>query len=121
MYIRDQGADWGWGVCVNYNKRKSSNDKSNSVSIKSSPQYIVDVLLRTQPSSDVSIHIPSSANVNQGSAPSPWKRDSGVEAEMQVISICLDIIDGISSLRVYLPNVSLPCLFLFLLVACDIV
>lgn len=49
IYIRDKDVDWGWGVCVNHQKKKNPEADKNSVSIKTEPQYILDILLRCQP------------------------------------------------------------------------
>eukprot|EP01127_Copromyxa_protea_P006579 TRINITY_DN1654_c0_g1_i1.p1 TRINITY_DN1654_c0_g1~~TRINITY_DN1654_c0_g1_i1.p1 ORF type:complete len:998 (+),score=244.39 TRINITY_DN1654_c0_g1_i1:24-3017(+) len=94
IYIREGDKDWGWGICVNYHKRRAGDDgKSLGVSIKNTIQYNVDMLLRCQPSQTDSPTIPT-----------PWNKESGVEPEMQIISVLLDLVDGISTLRIYLPT-----------------
>jgi hypothetical protein len=52
VHIKDlkTGIDWGLGVCINFQKKKSTKEeKAGMVVIENAPKYIIDVLLRCHP------------------------------------------------------------------------
>jgi ATP-dependent RNA helicase DOB1 len=85
--VRDGQDDWGWGVVVNYQKKKSAD----AVAIKQTKatDYIVDVLLKCQPMSKA-----------EKTKPKPW--DGKGKAQIEVLPVELSLIDQFSSVRIYL-------------------
>jgi ATP-dependent RNA helicase DOB1 len=86
--VNDHGVDWGWGVVVNFQKKQQKN--ASLANDNSPSQYIVDVLLSTEP------------NNNPGAIPKPPSDTNN--AVLQVIPVLLSIISGMSSVRVFLPK-----------------
>merc|ERR1711879_735505 len=82
--ITDGTVKWGWGVIVNFQKKKTL-DKAV---IGEASDYIVDVLLSCDPAPS---KIPAPAPVD----------GKGV---MQVVPVLLSLFDGMSTIRVYIPQ-----------------
>ena len=81
--IVDGAQQWGWGVLVNFQKKKVVDKTIAS----DSNDYILDVLLNCQP--DSKPPVPASAD------------GKGV---IQVVPVILSLVDGISTIRVYIPK-----------------
>eukprot|EP01027_Heterolobosea_sp_BB2_P015582 GEZU01022297.1.p1 GENE.GEZU01022297.1~~GEZU01022297.1.p1 ORF type:complete len:800 (-),score=347.82 GEZU01022297.1:147-2546(-) len=91
--VQDGEDDWGWGVVVNFQRKSDKNAKS----IETNPsQYIIDVLLECRRDSI------AAAMKNPNLKPKPVEK--GTKGEMVVVPIQMDIIQDISSLRVYIPK-----------------
>lgn len=87
--VKDGESDYGWCVVVNLQKRAAKPGKDAAV--KAAPTYILDVLAHCR--------------VPEGIAVGPPKPCSpGGKGEMLVIPVSLTILDGISSVRLRLPN-----------------
>jgi ATP-dependent RNA helicase DOB1 len=86
--VRDGQDDWGWGIVVNYQKKKSA--ESSNVKQTKASDYIVDVLLRCEP-------------ITRGdrAKPKPWQGEND-KPQLEVIPVELALIDQISSVRIYL-------------------
>lgn len=86
-HIVDGPDDWGWGVVVNFQK-KAANTKTDTAS--DDARYIVEMLLVCA----------------SGKGPSAKPRPCGLgeKGEAQVIPVLLDLVDQLSSVRVYLPK-----------------
>lgn len=83
VYVKDQDQDWGWGIVVNLQKKKTTIESNN-------PQdYTVDVLLKYSP-------------LDKGIKATPKPSKSGEEFETVIIPIRLDLIEAISSVRTVL-------------------
>jgi len=84
--VTDGDQEWGWGVVVNFQKKKEQGQSISGVKTN----YVVDVLLNC------------SSTTEPGAKPVPCA--PGEKAVMQVIPILLPLLDGISSLRIYIPK-----------------
>lgn len=80
--------EWGWGVVVNFQKKAGHDDRG----MGSGGHYIVDVLLKCAP-----------ADTNQKLF-TPKPCPPGQEGQIEVVPVLLPLIDGISSVRVYVPK-----------------
>jgi ATP-dependent RNA helicase DOB1 len=87
--VRDGQDDWGWGVVINYQKKKSA--ESANVKQTKASDYIVDVLLKCQPMTK-----------GDKSKPKPWIPNSTEKPNIAIIPIELELIDQFSTVRVYL-------------------
>ncbi len=89
--VRDGATDFGWCVVVNLQK-KGSKPPGKDASVKAAPYYVLDVLaLCKKPENGIHVGPPQ---------PCPEKG----KGEMIVIPISLNILDGISSVRIHLPS-----------------
>src|SRR5690606_34359299 len=86
--IRDGSDDWGWGVVVNFQKKKNIDP---NIALHKADQYIVDVLLECTP-----------LNNKTRGKPKPIKQ--GESGEPMVIPVQLSIVESISSIRLYVPK-----------------
>ena len=82
--ITDGDVKWGWGVIVNFQKKKTTTDKA----IGDSNDYIVDVLLNCDPKST--------------KTPIPAPLDG--KGVIQVVPVLLSLFDGMSTVRIYIPQ-----------------
>jgi len=82
--ITDGDVKWGWGVIVNFQKKKTIE----SSVIGEASDYIVDVLLNCDPDS--------------GKTPKPAPLDG--KGVIQVVPVLLSLFDGMSSVRVFIPT-----------------
>lgn len=87
--VREGDEDWGWGVIVNFQKKTNAvNDKAISDGLNA--KYIVDVLLNCD------------ASTGNSSRPKPARPNE--KSEIQVVPVMLHLLDGLSSIRVYIPK-----------------
>eukprot|EP00299_Pterocystis_sp_00344_P019548 c9683_g2_i1.p1 GENE.c9683_g2_i1~~c9683_g2_i1.p1 ORF type:complete len:1032 (-),score=263.71 c9683_g2_i1:80-3130(-) len=84
--VRDGDVDWGWGVVFNFQKKPIA-DKATPSLDGPAFVYYVDALLH--------------CSTEEGK-PKPASADE--KGEMKVIPLALNVLDGASSLRVYLPH-----------------
>ena len=93
--VQDGDLNWGWGVVVNFQKKKADGDmgkKDKDVDFSTDAvgsHYIVDVLLNC-------------ASENKDGTPVPC--GPGDKGEMRVIPLMLPLLDGLSQIRLYLPK-----------------
>jgi len=88
--VREGDVNWGWGVVVNFQKKLEKGHASNTTD-NISAKYIVDVLLNCAQESDVGVTKPK---------PCP----SGESGVVQVIPVALPLLNGLSTIRVYIPK-----------------
>lgn len=104
VLVKDGSINWGWGVVVNFQKKQDKvrlflhrlTLKASSVADAESnvnAQYIVDVLLNCVPEEP-----------NKGKAPQPCPADQVQQGQMQVVPVMLNLVDSISSIRIYIPK-----------------
>eukprot|EP01116_Phalansterium_solitarium_P015269 TRINITY_DN3360_c0_g2_i1.p1 TRINITY_DN3360_c0_g2~~TRINITY_DN3360_c0_g2_i1.p1 ORF type:complete len:1056 (+),score=481.56 TRINITY_DN3360_c0_g2_i1:1954-5121(+) len=99
--VRDGADDWGWGVVVNFQKKVEKGQQqqagANDAASTSATQYIVDVLLACAP------------DTAQSPKPRPFVGPMSGEkaldgAAMSVIPALLSLLDGMSTIRIYIPK-----------------
>lgn len=93
VLVKDGSLNWGWGVVVNFQKKQ---DKASGVTDGDSnvnAQYIVDVLLNC-----------ISDESNKSKAPQPCPPEQAHQGQMQVVPVMLNLLDSISSIRIYIPK-----------------
>lgn len=91
--VKYQNHDFGWGAVVNYQKRlRGKEDYTPQES------YVVDVLLSLAPDSPVGNR--SNPDLPHGVRP-PAEGEAG---KMEVVPVLLSCLEGISGLRIFLPN-----------------
>jgi ATP-dependent RNA helicase DOB1 len=88
--VAEEGLDWGWGIVVNFLK-KSNDEISGQSSNETAANYIVDVLLRCK-------------RQEKGDTSRPTPAIAGETPDLQVVSVLLELLDGISSVRIFLPK-----------------
>lgn len=82
--------DFGWGVIVNFQKALPKFKNQDLTAAPEPPRYIVDVVLHCAPGTE-----------KRARNPKPCPPDE--TGEMVVIACALSAIDGLSSVRVYVP------------------
>eukprot|EP00744_Colponema_vietnamica_P010658 GILI01015046.1.p1 GENE.GILI01015046.1~~GILI01015046.1.p1 ORF type:complete len:504 (-),score=165.34 GILI01015046.1:161-1618(-) len=98
--VRESGQDWGWGVVTNFQKRLTDKKPSSAFQLGGAAgaaasleqveaRYVVDVLLHCR-------LLPGQEK------PSPCPLEE--KGEMQVVPCALELLDGVSSVRVYIPK-----------------
>eukprot|EP00300_Choanocystis_sp_HF-7_P014133 c18578_g1_i2.p1 GENE.c18578_g1_i2~~c18578_g1_i2.p1 ORF type:complete len:1024 (+),score=274.98 c18578_g1_i2:41-3073(+) len=85
--VRSKEHDWGWGVVINFQKKPLNNSQKSSAPLDEAFAYFIDTLLYCATDSE---------------APVPAKE--GAEGEMKTVPVALNLLDGISSIRIYLPR-----------------
>jgi ATP-dependent RNA helicase DOB1 len=121
--------DWGWGVVVNFQKVQpgsktqastlladaaTSNAAAAAPSSADEPQYVVDILLRCRcrggtdaSSSTTTTAASSSSSSSSSSLPEPLslvEEVAGGASELLVIPVLLPLLNGVSSIRIYIPK-----------------
>lgn len=86
--VKNEEADFGWGVVVNFCKK--SNTKSST---ESEPLYVVEVLLHC-----------SKDSVKDAATEAAKPAAPGETGEMQVVPVMLHLLTSISSVRLYIPK-----------------
>ncbi|XP_020777394.2 exosome RNA helicase MTR4 [Boleophthalmus pectinirostris] len=86
--VKNEDADFGWGVVVNFCKK--SNTKSTA---ESEPLYVVEVLLHC-----------SKDSVKDAATEAAKPAAQGETGEMQVVPVMLHLLTSISSVRLYIPK-----------------
>lgn len=86
--VKNEDADFGWGVVVNFCKK--SNVKSTT---ESEPLYVVEVLLHC-----------SKDSVKDAATEAAKPAAPGETGEMQVVPVMLHLLTSISSVRLYIPK-----------------
>uniref|UniRef100_A0A3B4X5S8 Exosome RNA helicase MTR4 n=1 Tax=Seriola lalandi dorsalis TaxID=1841481 RepID=A0A3B4X5S8_SERLL len=84
--VKNENADFGWGVVVNFCK------KSN-VKVNSEPLYVVEVLVHC-----------SKDSVKDAATEAAKPAAPGETGEMQVVPVMLHLLTSISSVRLYIPK-----------------
>lgn len=84
--VREGDVDWGWGVVFNFQKKPVSDSKGPSLDGPAFVYY-VDVLLNCATNEE-----------------KPRPASSKESSEMKVVPVSLPLLDGVSSVRVYLPR-----------------
>ena len=93
--MQDETDDWGWGVVLNYQKKTVPDATAAPDEEAAGARFVVDVLLWCA--------LEDAAAVAGGvKRPVPATTDKG---EMRVVPVLLPSIDGISSVRIYIPKV----------------
>lgn len=93
--------DFGWGVVVNFEKRKAS--RAELETLKPNELYVVDVLLHL--SSNLSDHGQMSAKSGSNNLPSGVKPAAFEEVgRMEIVPVILSCIESIGHLRIFLPQ-----------------
>ena len=82
--ITDKGTNWGWGVIVNFQKKKTI-DKGV---VGDASDYVVDVLLNCDP--------------EPTKVPKPASLDG--KGVIQVVPVLMSLFDGMSTIRVFVPT-----------------
>ncbi|KIM40467.1 hypothetical protein M413DRAFT_412369 [Hebeloma cylindrosporum] len=99
--IKHEKLDFGWGIVVNCQKRQPpKGPASNTDELPPHEQYIIDVLLNCRHGSAVPTHHSLSTPTPGSVEPCP----PGEKGEASVVPVLLSTLEGISSLRVYLPK-----------------
>ncbi|KAK5851505.1 hypothetical protein PBY51_023052 [Eleginops maclovinus] len=86
--VKNDDADFGWGVVVNFCKK--SNVKSST---DSEPLYVVEVLVHC-----------SKDSVKEAATEAAKPAAPGETGEMQVVPVMLHLLTSISSVRLYIPK-----------------
>uniref|UniRef100_A0A673CD73 Exosome RNA helicase MTR4 n=2 Tax=Sphaeramia orbicularis TaxID=375764 RepID=A0A673CD73_9TELE len=86
--VKNEDADFGWGVVVNFCKK--ANVKSGS---DSEPLYVVEVLVHC-----------SKESVKDAATEAAKPAAPGEAGEMQVVPVMLHLLTSISSVRLYIPK-----------------
>lgn len=92
--VRDGNNDYGWCAIVNLHKRMSRPNKKDKEEGKAEPvpQFVIDVLAYCE----------RSKSGMQIGVPKPCA--AGDEGEMIMLPVSLHVLDGISSVRIYMPK-----------------
>jgi ATP-dependent RNA helicase DOB1 len=95
--------DWGWGVVVNYQKKSvSAAGPGKEPTEGVGARFIVDVLLDCAPSSGRA----GAGSAAPGEEPKPVPCPRGAAGgELRVLPVLLPNLDGISSVRMFIPKV----------------
>ncbi|KAF8252829.1 antiviral helicase [Wilcoxina mikolae CBS 423.85] len=88
-----QNHDFGWGAVVNYQKRMRGKEE-----FPPQESYIVDVLL------NVAQDAPAATKANPDLSPGVRPPAEGESGKMEVVPVLLSCLEGISGLRIFLPN-----------------
>ncbi|MFO0131551.1 MAG: hypothetical protein ACK52J_03285 [bacterium] len=88
VFIKRGDIEWGWGVSLNFNKKKAVFKNKNK-KFENNDLYIVDVMIHIQPR-------------KKNEEPKPIMISE--PGEMEVIPMNLDCIYEISSVRIMLPD-----------------
>ncbi|XP_060916754.1 exosome RNA helicase MTR4 [Labrus mixtus] len=86
--VKNEDADFGWGVVVNFCKK--SNVKTST---ESEPLYVVEVLVHC-----------SKESVQDAATEAAKPAAPGETGEMQVVPVMLHLLTSISSVRLYIPK-----------------
>ncbi|CAG5867769.1 unnamed protein product [Menidia menidia] len=86
--VKNQEADFGWGVVVNFSKK--ANVKAST---EFDPLYVVEVLLHC-----------SKDSVKNSATEAAKPAAPGETGEMQVVPVMLSLLTSISSVRLYIPK-----------------
>uniref|UniRef100_A0A3Q3FXL3 Exosome RNA helicase MTR4 n=1 Tax=Kryptolebias marmoratus TaxID=37003 RepID=A0A3Q3FXL3_KRYMA len=84
--VKNEDADFGWGVVVNFCKK-------TNVKVNSEPLYVVEVLLHC-----------SKESVKDAATEAARPAAPGETGEMQVVPVMLHLLTSISSVRLYIPK-----------------
>ncbi|KAL0478195.1 ATP-dependent RNA helicase, partial [Acrasis kona] len=87
--VREGFTDWGWGMIVNYQRKKTTD--ATKLAKHRANEYTVDVLLKTLP-------------IVKGdlAKPKPYVPNSNEPPQANIIPIELSLIDSFSSVKIYL-------------------
>jgi len=103
MKIEFDDMDWGWGIMVNFRKKKLPKNapKDATTSRGSSQVVILDVLLRCS-------KMPSRKRLREGSSsqnnPTVEPAIAGEPSEMVVVPVELRCVEAMSAVRIYVPK-----------------
>uniref|UniRef100_A0A674NHZ5 Exosome RNA helicase MTR4 n=1 Tax=Takifugu rubripes TaxID=31033 RepID=A0A674NHZ5_TAKRU len=86
--VKNEDADFGWGVVVNFNKK--TNVKSST---DAEPLYVVEVLLHC-----------SKESVKDSATEAAKPAAPGEVGEMQVVPVMVQLLSALSSVRLYIPK-----------------
>lgn len=96
LQIKQNGHDFGWGVLVNWKKRKQKN---NNTEYSDHESYIIDVLLKIAEGS-ASVGTRTHGDLPQGVVPPK----EGEKCRFEVVPVLLNCIQAISHIRLHLPK-----------------
>ncbi|KAF9036911.1 antiviral helicase [Hymenopellis radicata] len=99
IHIKFRDLDFGWGILINYQKRKTSN-KHDVATLPPNEQYVLDVLLNCAPGSAAPAKKTDVCPTPGGVMPCP----SNVSGIPLVLPVLLSTVQGISHLSAYLPK-----------------
>ncbi|XP_015236934.1 PREDICTED: superkiller viralicidic activity 2-like 2 [Cyprinodon variegatus] len=86
--VKNEDADFGWGVVVNFSKKTNTKALADS-----EPLYVVEVLLHC-----------SKESVKDSATEAAKPAAPGETGEMQVVPVMLHLLTSISSVRLYIPK-----------------
>ncbi len=96
---QEDDVDWGWGVVVNYHKKSATSAPGADADAEGvGSRFIVDVLLFCAPTP------PSAGPQAEEPKPAPCPPELADRGEMRVVPVLLPNLDGISSIRVFVPK-----------------
>lgn len=90
VHVVNESTDFGWGVIVNFQKKANQSKNPND----SEPVFVADVLLHLSKE--------SAKNTKKTSEVEPCPK--GEKGEMHVVPVLLNLIHGLSAIRVYFPQ-----------------
>ncbi|KAM4719845.1 exosome RNA helicase MTR4 [Anableps anableps] len=86
--VKNEDADFGWGVVVNFSKKTNTKASGDS-----EPLYVVEVLLHC-----------SKESVKDAATEAAKPAAPGETGEMQVVPVMLHLLTSVSSVRLYIPK-----------------
>lgn len=86
--VKNEDADFGWGVVVNFSKKTNTKASGDS-----EPLYVVEVLLHC-----------SKESVKDAATEAARPAAPGETGEMQVVPVMLHLLTSVSSVRLYIPK-----------------
>ncbi len=89
IYVKDGETDWGWGIVVNFTKKKMNMKKKKQQDIAPEETFIVDTLVHIQ-----------KRKKNEDPQPASYQS----EGDMEVLTLIIDTITDVSSVRINLPD-----------------
>lgn len=98
VQIKHQEYDFGWGVMVNFHKRKPPNNAAEEYPPHEA--HILDALLRIADGPAIGKKVVN----NQALPPGVRPAEEGEKSRMEVIPVTFNCIQAISHLRLNLPN-----------------
>ncbi|KAK5618514.1 hypothetical protein CRENBAI_017116 [Crenichthys baileyi] len=86
--VKNEDADFGWGVVVNFSKKANTKASTDS-----EPLYVVEVLLHC-----------SKESIKDAATEAAKPAAPGETGEMQVVPVMLHLLTSVSSVRLYIPK-----------------
>lgn len=96
LRIKHKGIEFGWGVVVNYKKRKPA--KNQTEEFEAHQKYILDVLLKIADGPSVG------TKTFEDLPPGVRPPKEGENTRMEVVPVTLNCIECLSHIRIFLPK-----------------